>query len=109
MDVQDQIDHSYSDQVGHAASTAADPSSDVKRELVFGLVPGLADITCCVSPVVFALLGIATAAKGVTLGDTLYYPTAGAFAVSGSSSLLRRSCGNVTAAAYVARATSGAY
>ena len=30
-------------------------------------------ITCCVSPVVLALLGVATAAEAVTLGDTLYY------------------------------------
>ena len=28
---------------------------------------------CCVSPVVAVLLGIATAAQAVTLGDTLYY------------------------------------
>jgi hypothetical protein len=33
----------------------------------------MAAITCCVSPVVLALLGIATAAEAVTLGDTLYY------------------------------------
>ena len=72
MDVQDGIGLSYSDQVGQPAA-AAEPSSDVKRGLVFGLVSGLAAITCCVSPVVFALLGIATAAEAVTLGDTLYY------------------------------------
>ena len=38
-----------------------------------GLVAGLAAITCCVSPVVFALIGVATAPEAVTLGDTLYY------------------------------------
>ena len=38
-----------------------------------GLGSGLVAITCCVSPVVLVLLGIATAAEAVTLGDTLYY------------------------------------
>ncbi len=45
----------------------------VKKGLLFGLVSGFAAITCCVSPVVLALLGVATAAEAVTLGDTLYY------------------------------------
>ena len=43
------------------------------RGLLFGLVSGLAAITCCVSPVVLVPLGVATAAEAVTLGDTLYY------------------------------------
>ena len=51
----------------------AERETGVKRGLVIGLVSGLAAITCCVSPVVFALLGIATAAEAVALGDTLYY------------------------------------
>ena len=38
-----------------------------------GLVSGFTGITCCVSPVVLALLGIATTAEAVSLGDTLYY------------------------------------
>jgi hypothetical protein len=45
----------------------------MKRGVAIGLVSGLAAITCCVSPIVFVLLGIATAAEAVTLGDTLYY------------------------------------
>ena len=38
-----------------------------------GLASGLVAITCCVSPVVLVLVGVATAAEAVTLGDTLYY------------------------------------
>ena len=38
-----------------------------------GMASGLVAITCCVSPVVLVLLGVATAAEAVTLGDTLYY------------------------------------
>ena len=45
----------------------------LRRGFIFGLVSGLAAITCCVSPVVLVLLGVATAAEAVTLGDTLYY------------------------------------
>ena len=45
----------------------------VKRGLLLGLGSGFVAITCCVSPVVLALLGVATAAEAVTLGDTLYY------------------------------------
>lgn len=58
-----------------AADTSAGPSrrDEVKRGLLFGLGSGLAAILCCVSPVVFALFGIATAAEAVTLSDTLYY------------------------------------
>ena len=56
-----------------AAHSAAGHGSQVKRGAVFGLVSGLAGITCCVSPVVLVLVGVATAAEAVTLGDTLYY------------------------------------
>ena len=45
----------------------------LKRGVLMGLASGLVAITCCVSPVVLALLGVATAAEAVTLGDTLYY------------------------------------
>ena len=38
-----------------------------------GLVSGFVAITCCVSPVILALLGVVTAAEAVSLGDTLYY------------------------------------
>ena len=55
----------------NAAPEAANRS--VKRGLLVGLASGLVAITCCVSPVVLALLGVATAAEAVTLGDTLYY------------------------------------
>ena len=58
--------------VGTAASAHRD-DSEVKKGLIFGLTSGLAAITCCVSPVVFALVGIATAAEAVSLGNTLYY------------------------------------
>ena len=53
------------------APGAADRS--VKRGILMGLGSGLVAITCCVSPVVLVLLGVATAAEAVTLGDTLYY------------------------------------
>ena len=46
---------------------------ELKSGAAIGLVSGFAAITCCVSPVVFVLIGIATAAEAVTLGDTLYY------------------------------------
>ena len=45
----------------------------LKRGALVGVGSGLVAITCCVSPVVLALLGVATAAEAVTLGDTLYY------------------------------------
>ena len=45
----------------------------LRRGLLLGLTAGLAAITCCVSPIVLVLLGVATAAEAVTLGDTLYY------------------------------------
>ena len=48
-------------------------NAETKKGILFGIGSGFVAITCCVSPVVFALLGIATAAEAVTLGDTLYY------------------------------------
>ena len=48
-------------------------SRSLKRGVLMGVASGLVAITCCVSPVVLVLLGIATAAEAVTLGDTLYY------------------------------------
>ena len=51
----------------------AGPGAEVRKGIKFGLLSGLAGIMCCVSPVVLVLLGIATAAEAVTLGDTLYY------------------------------------
>ena len=55
----------------HAAPEPA--SRSLRRGLLLGLASGLTAITCCVSPVVLVLLGVATAAEAVTLGDTLYY------------------------------------
>ena len=55
----------------HTAPELANRS--LRRGLLLGLASGLAAITCCVSPVVLVLLGVATAAEAVTLGDTLYY------------------------------------
>ncbi len=52
---------------------AAARGGEIRKGIKFGLLSGLAGIMCCVSPVVLVLLGIATAAEGVTLGDTLYY------------------------------------
>ena len=54
-------------------SAPAGPVAEVTKGIKFGLLSGLAGIICCVSPVVLVLLGIATAAEAVTLGDTLYY------------------------------------
>ena len=52
---------------------AAAHGGEVRTGIKYGLLSGLAGIMCCVSPVVLVLLGIATAAEAVTLGDTLYY------------------------------------
>ena len=49
------------------------PNTEPKKGILFGIASGFVGITCCVSPVVLVLLGIATAAEAVTLGDTLYY------------------------------------
>ena len=66
-----------------------------------GFVSGLAAITCCVSPVVLVLLGVATAAEAFTLGDTLYYEygwffRAAGFAVAAAAVIIylrgRRAC-----------------
>ena len=74
---------------------------EIKRGLQAGFVSGLAAITCCVSPVVLVLMGVATAAEAVTLGDTLYYEygwsfRAGGFAVAAAAVMLylrgRRAC-----------------
>ena len=74
---------------------------EIRRGLQVGLVAGLAAITCCVSPVVLALLGVATAAEAVTLGDTLYYTygwlfRAAGFAVAAAAVIIylrgRRAC-----------------
>ena len=55
----------------------------MRKGLLMGLIAGLAAITCCVSPVVLVLLGVATAAEAVTLGDTLYYTYGWAFRGAG--------------------------
>ena len=57
--------------LNHTAPELANRS--LRRGLLLGLTSGLAAITCCVSPIVLVLLGVATAAEAVTLGDTLYY------------------------------------
>ena len=49
------------------------PGAQARRGVLFGVASGLAAITCCTSPVVLVVLGVATAAEAVTLGDTLYY------------------------------------
>ena len=55
-------------------NTPPEPANrSLRRGILLGLASGLAAITCCVSPVVLVLLGVATAAEAVTLGDTLYY------------------------------------
>ena len=55
-------------------NTAPEPANrSLRRGILVGLASGLAAITCCVSPVVLVLLGVATAAEALTLGDTLYY------------------------------------
>ena len=59
--------------MSRSAEPLATSSAQVWRGLLFGVVSGLAAITCCTSPVVLVLLGIASAAEAVTLGDTLYY------------------------------------
>ena len=58
-------------------------AQEVKKGLLFGLASGFTAITCCVSPVVLVLLGIATAAEAVTLGDTLYYTYGWLFRAAG--------------------------
>ncbi|MDA1188872.1 MAG: hypothetical protein O2854_04250 [Chloroflexi bacterium] len=55
----------------------------VKKGLIMGLVSGIVAISCCVSPIVLVLIGVATAAEAVTLGDTLYYTYGWAFRGAG--------------------------
>ena len=62
---------------------AAARGGEIRKGIKFGLLSGLAGIMCCVSPVVLVLLGIATAAEAVTLGDTLYYGYAWLFRACG--------------------------
>ncbi len=45
----------------------------LRSGLRIGLISGLTAIMCCVSPVFLVLIGVATAAEAVSLGDTLYY------------------------------------
>ena len=82
-------------------TSASEDGREIRRGLQVGFLSGLAAITCCVSPVVFVLLGIATAAEAVTLGDTLYYEygwffRAGGLAVAAAAVILylrgRRAC-----------------
>ena len=68
---------------GATSSRSGRGGSYIKRGAFFGAVSGLAAITCCVSPVVFALIGVATAAEAVALGDTLYYTYGWAFRAFG--------------------------
>ena len=62
---------------------AAAHGGEIRKGIKYGLLAGLAGIMCCVSPVVLVLLGIATAAEAVTLGDTLYYGYAWLFRACG--------------------------
>ena len=66
----------------HTAPELANRS--LRRGLLLGLTSGLAAITCCVSPIVLVLLGVATAAEAVTLGDTLYYDYGWYFRAAGT-------------------------
>ena len=65
------------------SAEAAGPGVEIRTGIKYGLLSGLAGIMCCVSPVVLVLLGIATAAEAVTLGDTLYYGYAWLFRAFG--------------------------
>ncbi len=44
-----------------------------KAGLKLGLLAGLVGISCCVSPVVMVLLGLASVSFAISLGKTLYY------------------------------------
>ncbi len=44
-----------------------------KAGLKLGLLAGLVGISCCVSPVVMVLLGLASVSFAISLGNTLYY------------------------------------
>ena len=41
--------------------------------VTLGLLAGLVGISCCVSPVVMVLLGLASVSFAISLGNTLYY------------------------------------
>ena len=60
-------------QAQRTGTAGGEGRSELKSGAAIGLLSGFAAITCCVSPVVFVLIGVATAAEAVTLGDTLYY------------------------------------
>ena len=68
---------------GNDSSAVGPGKSQLKSGLLVGLVSGLAAISCCVSPVVMVLIGVATAAEAVTLGDTLYYTYGWGFRAAG--------------------------
>ncbi len=72
-----------SEHSARASLRGAAAGREVKKGLLFGLLSGFTAITCCVSPVVLALLGVATAAEAVTLGDTLYYTYGWLFRAAG--------------------------
>jgi hypothetical protein len=44
-----------------------------KSGLKLGLLAGLVGISCCVSPVVMVVLGLASVSFAISLGNTLYY------------------------------------
>ncbi len=56
---------------------------DPKASAGIGLISGLVGISCCVSPVVLYLLGLATATEAVGLGNTLYGRYAWYFRLAG--------------------------
>ena len=51
--------------------------------VTMGILSGLVAITCCTSPVVLVLLGLATIAEATSLGNTLYYTYGWAFRGAG--------------------------
>jgi hypothetical protein len=67
--------HRQHQEVFHPSAQPANQAGEnqVRPGLLIGLTSGLAAISCCVSPVVLVLLGMATAAQAISLGDTLYY------------------------------------
>lgn len=44
-----------------------------RRGVTLGALAGLVGISCCVTPTVLALLGLASVSFAVSLGNTLYY------------------------------------
>ena len=60
-------------QAAATSKVAGGGDRQVGHGLLLGALSGLAAISCCVSPVVLVLLGAASAAQAVTLGDTLRY------------------------------------